>query len=376
MWRASPDEACWRPLARWRRPAAAGARDTVPAADIGLWQLSLVALGDAAATPDAATRTGHPIGETARRRLLAIPTGTGWSVGLPAGNPIGHNRIFALLLEAAETAKLTLAHADEAVIEATDPLTGTAYRYPLTRSRFERLLRDNDILGRVNRALRKALDGAAARGYPAEQITGVFLVGGSCLIPAVQDLVHLQFAPQIVHLDRPLEAVATGAAAIAGGRELFDHVQHDYTIRHVGRGEGGYEFEILVQAGTGYPTATPVKTLTIRAIRDSQRRLGLAIYERAHASVRDAGADLEIMFDTSGGARTVAISPQRRQERAMIWLNEDSPTFLEADPPARAGVDRFRLEFRIDQQKRLVVSAFDLHRMVYVLDHVPVVQLV
>jgi hypothetical protein len=70
------------------------------------------------------------------------------------------------------------------------------------------------------------------------------------------------------------------------------------------------------------------------------------------------------------------MTPQRRQERAMIWLNEDSPTFLEAEPPARAGTDRFRLEFRVDQQKRLVVSAFDLHRMTYVLDRVPVVQLV
>ena len=29
-----------------------------------------------------------------------------------------------------------------------------------------------------------------------------------------------------------------------------------------------------------------------------------------------------------------------------------------------------------DQQKRLVVCAFDRHRMIYVLDHVPVVQLV
>jgi len=44
----------------------------------------------------------------------------------------------------------------------------------------------------------------------------------------------------------------------------------------------------------------------------------------------------------------------------MLWLNEDSPTFLAADPPATPGEDRFRLDFRIDAAKRLTVSAFDL----------------
>jgi hypothetical protein len=58
-----------------------------------------------------------------------------------------------------------------------------------------------------------------------------------------------------------------------------------------------------------------------------------------------------------------------------LWLNEDSPTFLEADPPAAAGVDRFRLDFRIDAQKRLTVSAFDIERRLWVLDGHPVVQL-
>jgi hypothetical protein len=115
--------------------------------------------------------------------------------------------------------------------------------------------------------------------------------------------------------------------------------------------------------------------LTIKAIRDGQRRLGLAVYELAHATFRDGSTDLEIIFDASGGARTTRLSPQRQQERAMVWLNEENVTFLEAEPPAAAGADRFRLEFRIDAQKRLTVSAFDLNRMLWVLDQLPVVQL-
>ncbi len=270
---------------------------------------------------------------------------------------------------ATQKAKVALTAAESAAIEAGP------HRVEIDRGEFETLLKKKDVLGRVNRALRKTLDGAAAKGFPADEIAKVFLVGGTSLVPAVRDVLALQFPPDALHMDRPLEAVAAGAAGIAGGYELSDHIQHDYAIRHVDRDTGAYEFETIVEAGTEYPTPEPVKQLTIKAIRDGQRKLGIAVYELAHASYRDASADLEIVFDANGGARTVAVTAQRRQERSRLWLNEDSPTFLEADPPAEAGVDRFRLDFRVDAQKRLTVSAYDLLRNTLVLDRQPVVRL-
>jgi molecular chaperone DnaK (HSP70) len=294
--------------------------------------------------------------------------------GVPHGDAVAWNRVFPLLLASAEAAKVTLTGRDRAVIEARDPVTGARYRARISRPEFEELLLEHDVLGRATRGLRRALDDAAARGHPAEEIVSVFLVGGSSLIPAVQRMLRMQFDPAIVHLDRPLEAVAAGAAAIAGGQELHDHIQHDYAIRHVGDA-GGYEFETLVRAGTAYPTPDPVKTLTIKAIHPEQRRLGINIYELAHATYRDASAGVEIIYDADGGARLMAVSAQRRQEQATLWLNEDSPTFLEAEPPAEAGADRFRLDFRIDSAKRLTVSAFDLKRKKWVLDRQPVVRL-
>jgi molecular chaperone DnaK len=293
---------------------------------------------------------------------------------LPEADAVARNRIFRRLLDAAESAKIALTGASDAVITASDPVTGGRYRREITRAEFERLLRERDILGKVGRGLRKALDVAAAKGYPADMIAGVFLVGGSCLIPAVQDVIRLQFDPAIVYLDQPLEAVAAGAAAVAGGQRVHDHIQHDYVLRHVNPVTGTDEYEMLVPAGTGYPTPEPVKTVTITAIHDGQRRLGLAIYELTHATARD-GAEVEIMYDANGGARAVPVSPQQQQEQSTRWLNEDRPTFLYADPPAAAGADRFRLDFRIDAQKRLTVSAFDVERRVWVLDRQPVVQL-
>lgn len=288
---------------------------------------------------------------------------------VPFGDTDTYNRIFRQLLRSAEAAKVTLTHSESAVVEADE------YGMQITRSEFERLLKDKDVLGKVNRILRKALDGAAAAGFTADDIAKVFLVGGTSLIPAVQDILRLQFAPDIIHLDRPLEAVAAGAASIAGGYELSDHIQHDYAIRHVNKDTGTYEFETLVTAGTQYPTPEPVKILTIKAIRDEQKDLGIAVYELAHASFREASSDLEIVFDAGGGARTVAVTAQRLQERSRLWLNEDSPTFLEANPPAKAGVDRFQLEFRVDAQKRLTVTAFDIERNIMILDRQPVVRL-
>jgi hypothetical protein len=44
----------------------------------------------------------------------------------------------------------------------------------------------------------------------------------------------------------------------------------------------------------------------------------------------------------------------------MIWINGHTPTFLEADPPARQGEARFEVEFGIDGNKRLLITARDL----------------
>ena len=293
---------------------------------------------------------------------------------LPQADAAARGRMFRQLLAGAERAKIELGRAGQAVIAAADPVTGAEVSVPVTRAEFDSLLREKDILGRAGRGLRKALDDAAGRGYPAADISAVFLTGGSSMIAAVRDMVALQFDPAIIHLDRPLEAVAAGAAAIAGGQELYDHIQHDYAIRYVGA-DGDYEFRTLVPAGTRYPAADPVTSLTIQPVHQQQHRLGIAIYELAHATYRDAGAELEIIYDADGGARTEVVGVQDRQEQAMRWLNEDSPTFLRADPPAATGTDRFRLDFRIDTRKCLTVSAFDLERKTWVLDRQPVVRL-
>jgi molecular chaperone DnaK len=318
-------------------------------------------------------KTGLELGGRHVDALIAEHAAT--QVRLPPADQVLRNRVYRRLLSSAESAKIALAGAERAVVEATDPVTDRHYSCELTREDLDRLLREADIPGRLSRALRRTLDLAAERGHSAAGLTAVLLVGGSCLLPQVHDLVSLQFDPGIIHRDRPLEAVAAGAARIAGGHEIHDHIQHDYAIRHFDSSQRRYDFRTIVPAGTAFPSDAPVAALTIKAVRAEQCDFGLAIYELAHATYRDSGADLEIVFDSEGGARAVELTPQRRQERSIRWLNEHNPTFLHADPPADVGTPRFRVEFAVDAHKRLTVSAYDLTSHVWILDRHPVVRL-
>jgi molecular chaperone DnaK (HSP70) len=56
-------------------------------------------------------------------------------------------------------------------------------------------------------------------------------------------------------------------------------------------------------------------------------------------------------------------------------MNEHSPTFLDADPPGVQGEPRFDVEFTIDANKRLLITARDLKTGNLVLKDFPVVRL-
>jgi molecular chaperone DnaK (HSP70) len=56
-------------------------------------------------------------------------------------------------------------------------------------------------------------------------------------------------------------------------------------------------------------------------------------------------------------------------------MNEQSPTFLIADPPAEQGEARFEVEFNIDGNKRLTLTARELLTGNLALKNFPVVKL-
>ncbi|MEW6157042.1 MAG: Hsp70 family protein [Verrucomicrobiota bacterium] len=262
------------------------------------------------------------------------------------------------LLGECRAAKEKLSRDTRAEITAMNPATGAVLGTGITREEFEALLDAREMFTHMDQTVRRALNASRERGYSEDHIQSVLMVGGSSLIPSVQKAVQRIFGRDKVRLERPLDAVARGAAAYAAGMDFFDHIQHDYAIRWFNPQKGDYDYRVLVQRGTSYPTPEPIARLTIKATQPGQTQLGIAIFEVATGGTADKG--VELVFDSSGAARVVEVLPEEEERRRYFWINEQSPTFLPAEPPAQKGEPRFTVEFGIDSHKRLLITARDL----------------
>jgi molecular chaperone DnaK (HSP70) len=279
----------------------------------------------------------------------------------------------ALLVEC-ERAKERLSHDECVNVSVINHERETVLTAQFTRSGFEDLLDERELFTHIGHTIRRALNAARERGYNEESIIAVFMVGGSSLIPSVQKTVQRIFGRDKVMVDRPLDAVARGAAAYVAGAGFDDHIQHDYAIRWVNPQKGDYDYRVIVRRGTPYPSQKPVAQLTVKAAHDGQTQLGIAIFEMGEQH-QHSGQQVELVFDPSGAARVVKLAPDELVRRAYFWLNEQTPTFLSADPPGKQGEARFAIEFGIDANKRLLVTARDLMTSRLIHKDFPVVRL-
>jgi len=296
-----------------------------------------------------------------------------WRIG--NGDPQVIKDLNAQLIESCELAKVELSKEPSTVIRAVHPKTGIELEAELSRSEFEEILKSKEVIRKTNMTLQDAIYEARSRGVEPEDVGAVFMVGGTSLIPRVVDIVRDCFPAERVMYDSPLEAVAKGAASIAGGYEATDYIQHEYAIRHVDSSTGMYSYRTIVNQGTRFPTTEPVFKQMVQATHDGQIRLGIQIFEVASKAALDSSSGVELQMDADGGLRLVQNSPQKQEERRRSHLNENSPTFLEAHPPAKARENRFRVDFQIDGLRRLTLTAYDIVNNKYVLTNQPVVKL-
>ncbi len=281
----------------------------------------------------------------------------------------------ALLVECERVKERLSAH-DMAEITLKHPDTGMVLSAVFTRQQLEDLLDEHDTFTAIDQTIRRALKRSYERGYGEEHIKSVLMVGGSSQIPSIQKIVRRIFGKERVMLNRPLDAVARGAAAFVAGIDFYDHIQHNYAIRYVNREKGGYDYRIVVDRGIPYPTQAPLDKLTIKATYDGQTQLGIAIFEIGEQYKRNRGGQtMELVFDPSGAARIAPVTPDDEDRRTYFWMNEHNPTFLHAEPAAKQGEARFEVEFEIDGNKRLLITARDLKTDQTMLRDYPVVKL-
>lgn len=268
-------------------------------------------------------------------------------------------RISGALLVECERVKEQLSFAELADVSVINPDTGAVLAATFTRTAFEDLLDQHNLYALINQTIRMALKDASERGFAEDRLQSVLMVGGSSQIPSIQRLLRQSYGRERVQGNRPLDAVARGAASFVAGVDFFDHIQHDYAIRYVDPAKGAYDYRSLVQRGTPYPTGEPVARLTIKASYEGQKQLGIAIFEMGEHHNR-IGQPVELVFDPGGAARIQEVTPQEQEQRTRFWMNEKSPTFLIAEPPAETGQPRFEVEFYIDANKRLTINVRDL----------------
>lgn len=261
-----------------------------------------------------------------------------------------------LLVEMAEKVKVRLSQHETAKESFFNDETFETLDVTLTRDDLERVLEQNNYLGRIREAVDEVLELAFAKGVSKKDIQRVLLVGGSTLIPAVRKLVSNLFGTERVAYGKPFEAVAHGALSLTRYQHLNDHLRHTYALRLYNPFTKQPDYEPLFKSGTGYPAER--KPMALQANHEGMEEMALVVGE-----LGGEGAT-EVYFDRDGMMQTRAST----QESSFRPLGQYQQLRLKLNPPGRVGVDRLAITFAIDAGRNLRVSVRDMQTQQWLLD--------
>ena len=254
-----------------------------------------------------------------------------------------------LLRKECREAKEKLSFHDSAHITITDPKSGKAFALQMSRDNLVNVLEQNDFFAKVNRTIEGAERTASYDySYLPEKLAGLFMVGGTSIIPELQKQLRRNYGNQKVEVSQPLDSIAHGAALFAAGASLFDHIQHDYAIEVRNIKAQKNQMKIIVQRGEKYPSDKPVSSEIIKAVTYGQTKFQILIYEISKEEVEPGGEFIDL-------AQTVS---QDDQVLRYVCLNKNHPTLLETKRPVMKDLPALQIDFRIDENKHLLINTY------------------
>lgn len=255
------------------------------------------------------------------------------------------------LLEIAERLKIRLSSEPIAKESWFDDENFIAHELSLTQTALGDLLEAQQLLEQVRQALDEVLAIALGKGISKSQIDLVLLVGGSCLIPAVQQLIVSYFGKQRVKLHKPFEAVAHGALALSQLTQVDDYLHHSYAIRLWEPFSKTYSYYPLFEKGSEYPCKRR-ELLTLQVSTEEQREIRLDIGEVAEVM------QAEVIYDSQG--RMTSTELNKLESFRALDSDRQQVCVAHLDPPGRIGLDRVAVAFEVNADRMLVVTVRDL----------------
>jgi molecular chaperone DnaK (HSP70) len=255
------------------------------------------------------------------------------------------------LLEIAEQLKVKLSTTNLVKESWFDDENFIAHELQLTQEDLAEILEDRQLLEQLRQTLDEVLAIALTKGINKADIEQVLLVGGSCQIPAVQQLVISYFGKQKVKLDKPFEAVAQGALVLGQLVEIEDYLRHGYAIRLWEPYAREYSFFPLFEKGLRYPCKCS-EPLTLQVAIQGQKEIRLDIGEVADVS------QAEVTYDAQGKMTTSHLNKQAYFRSLKVGQNQVCVAHLE--PLGEAEIDRIEVFFEVNEQRVLLATVKDL----------------
>jgi molecular chaperone DnaK (HSP70) len=217
---------------------------------------------------------------------------------------------------------------------------------PFARGDLVALLTERGAYATMERALEEALGQLASRhGLAPGQVDEALLVGGSSLLPQVDARVHAALPSARVGEWNPFGAVALGACEFARGMQLVDQIYHDYALRMADESGKQVYYELIVPAGTRYPTSSEMAERVYAPDPGSPEEMLFEICE-----IMRLGHEPAPWSQAPSGRRVWYPSTAVEHGRALV-INEGH-TRLDLPSTARS-TRRLRVIYRVDADRFL-----------------------